>query len=63
MGIEDQDLGLKLTYPGPFARFSAVPIEYRRRPPRVGEHNREIYVGDLGLSEPEFGDLTRRGII
>jgi crotonobetainyl-CoA:carnitine CoA-transferase CaiB-like acyl-CoA transferase len=60
---EDRELGLKLTYPGPFARFSATPIEYRRRPPRVGEHNREIYVGDLGLSEREFGDLARRGII
>ena len=61
--IEDRDLGLKLTCPGPFARFSATPIEYRRRAPRVGEHNREILLGDLGLSEPELGDLTRRGII
>jgi crotonobetainyl-CoA:carnitine CoA-transferase CaiB-like acyl-CoA transferase len=61
--IEDRELGLTLTYPGPFARFSATPIEYRRRPPRVGEHNREILVGDLGLSEREFGDLARRGII
>jgi len=61
--IEDRDLGLKLTYPGPFARFGATPIEYRRRPPRVGEHNRELFVGDLGLSEREFGDLARRRII
>jgi crotonobetainyl-CoA:carnitine CoA-transferase CaiB-like acyl-CoA transferase len=61
--IEDRELGLKLTYPGPFARLSATPIEYRHRPPRVGEHNREIYVGDLGLSEREFGDLARLGII
>ena len=61
--IEDRELGLTLTYPGPFARLSATPIEYRRRPPRVGEHNREIFVGDLGLSEREFGDLARRGII
>lgn len=61
--IEDRDLGLTLTYPGPFARFGATPIEFRRRPPRVGEHNREILVDDLGLSEREFGDLARRGII
>jgi crotonobetainyl-CoA:carnitine CoA-transferase CaiB-like acyl-CoA transferase len=60
---EDRELGLKLTYPGPFARFSETPIEFKRRPPRIGEHNREIYVGDLGLSEHEFGDLARRGII
>ena len=61
--IEDRELGLKLTYPGPFARFSATPITYRRRPPRIGEHNREIYIGELGLTENDFGDLTRGGII
>jgi crotonobetainyl-CoA:carnitine CoA-transferase CaiB-like acyl-CoA transferase len=61
--IEDRELGLKLTYPGPFARLSATPIEFKRRPPRIGEHNREIFVGDLGLSESEFGGLARRGII
>ncbi len=61
--IEDRELGLKLTYPGPFARLSGTPIEFKRRPPRIGEHNREIYIGDLGLNEREFGDLVRRGII
>jgi len=61
--IEDRELGVKLTYPGPFAQFGATPIEFKRRPPRVGEHNHEIYVGELGLSEREFGDLARRGII
>lgn len=29
-------------FPGPFARFSETPIEYRRRPPRLGEHTHEI---------------------
>ena len=61
--IEDRDLGLKLTYPGPFARFSATPISYRRRPPRVGEHNREIYLDELGLSDRELGDLVRQGVV
>ena len=61
--IEDRELGLKLTYPGPFARLSATPITYRRRPPRVGEHNREIYLGDLGLSDRELSDLTTKGVI
>jgi crotonobetainyl-CoA:carnitine CoA-transferase CaiB-like acyl-CoA transferase len=60
---EDRDLGVTLTYPGPFAHFGATPIQYRRRPPRVGEHNREIYLGDLGLSERQFDDFVRRGII
>jgi crotonobetainyl-CoA:carnitine CoA-transferase CaiB-like acyl-CoA transferase len=29
-------------YPGPFAQFSATPIPYRRRAPRLGEHNGEV---------------------
>jgi crotonobetainyl-CoA:carnitine CoA-transferase CaiB-like acyl-CoA transferase len=29
-------------YPGPLAKFSATPLEQRRRPPRIGEHTREI---------------------
>lgn len=30
-------------YPGPFAKFSATPITYRRRAPRIGEHNSEVF--------------------
>ena len=61
--VEHPEIGQAFRYPGPFARFSAKPIAYRRRPPTVGEHNREIYVGELGMSEDEFDQLVRRGII
>jgi crotonobetainyl-CoA:carnitine CoA-transferase CaiB-like acyl-CoA transferase len=61
--LQHPELGRSFPYPGPFARFSAAPIAYRRRPPLVGEHNRELYVNELGLSEDKFADLTRRGII
>ena len=57
------ELGETFRYPGPFAKFSASPIEYRRRPPTVGEHNSEIYRGELGLPETEIARLTRAGII
>jgi crotonobetainyl-CoA:carnitine CoA-transferase CaiB-like acyl-CoA transferase len=50
-------------YPGPFAKISGAPIEYRYRPPAVGEHNREVYVDELGLSERELGQLQARGIV
>jgi crotonobetainyl-CoA:carnitine CoA-transferase CaiB-like acyl-CoA transferase len=53
----------KYTVPGPFVKFSATPIEYRRRPPGIGEHNREVYVGEFGLTESEFFELTRAGVI
>jgi crotonobetainyl-CoA:carnitine CoA-transferase CaiB-like acyl-CoA transferase len=55
--------GIELTYPGPFARFSAHPIEFRRHPPRMGEHNREVLSEWLGLSAGAIADLARKGAI
>jgi len=41
------------TFPGPFARFSESPIEYRRRPPRLDEHAADF--------EPELPRPARTG--
>ena len=57
------ELGQSFRYPGPFASFSATPLAYRRRPPRIGEHNDDIYRGELGLSADEIAALQSRGII
>jgi crotonobetainyl-CoA:carnitine CoA-transferase CaiB-like acyl-CoA transferase len=32
-------------FPGPFAKFSAAPIQYRRRPPLLNEHAAEVPSG------------------
>jgi crotonobetainyl-CoA:carnitine CoA-transferase CaiB-like acyl-CoA transferase len=61
--IEHPELGRSFRYPGPFAKFSESPIRYRLRPPLIGEHNREIYGGMLGMSEREMAQLHERGII
>ena len=45
-----------LTLPGPFARASGCPLELRYPPPGVGEHNRAVYMDELGL-QPQ--DLVR----
>jgi crotonobetainyl-CoA:carnitine CoA-transferase CaiB-like acyl-CoA transferase len=55
--------GATMLYPGPFARFSTKPITFRRPPPAVGEHNREILMSELKMSEGEFAALHRQGII
>jgi crotonobetainyl-CoA:carnitine CoA-transferase CaiB-like acyl-CoA transferase len=55
--------GISVTYPGPFARFGAQPIAFRRRPPLVGEHNHEILVGELKMSERDFCGLQQEGIV
>ena len=61
--VEHPELAQTFTYPGPFAKFSASPITYRRRPPTVGEHNTEIYTDELGFTTQQLADLTTRGII
>ncbi len=43
--LDHPELGCAVTYPGPFARFSETPVSYRRRPPTIGEHNKEILTG------------------
>jgi crotonobetainyl-CoA:carnitine CoA-transferase CaiB-like acyl-CoA transferase len=43
--IDEPGMGARLTYPGPFARSSREGIGMRRRAPRLGEHNAEVYGG------------------
>jgi crotonobetainyl-CoA:carnitine CoA-transferase CaiB-like acyl-CoA transferase len=61
--LEHPELGQAFRYPGPFARFSATPIVYRRRPPLVGEHNREIYIDELGFTAQQLAALQAQGVI
>jgi crotonobetainyl-CoA:carnitine CoA-transferase CaiB-like acyl-CoA transferase len=61
--MEHPELGRSFLYPGPFAKFHESPVTYRLRPPMVGEHNRDIYAGELGLGENELAGLARKGII
>jgi len=52
--------GAPVRHPGPFARFGATPLAYRRRAPRIGEHNREVYERELGL---DVAALTAEGVV
>ncbi|HEY5636018.1 MAG TPA: CoA transferase [Burkholderiales bacterium] len=44
-------------------RFSATPVEYRRAPPLLGQHTREVLVEQLALSEAEIARLAAAGVI
>lgn len=44
-------------------RLSASPVRYRRPPPRLGEHTREILTEVLGMGEESTADLARQGVI
>jgi crotonobetainyl-CoA:carnitine CoA-transferase CaiB-like acyl-CoA transferase len=61
--LEHAELGETVRYPGPFARLSETPIAYRRRPPTVGEHNRAVFVDELGLSDEQLAALQQQGAV
>lgn len=61
--VEHPELDAILTYPGPFAKFSMAACTIRRRAPGVGEHNEEIYGGELELSRRELETLMQEGVI
>lgn len=52
-----------VTYPGVFARFSTTAARIRRRAPRLGEHNDEVFRGELELSPDDLAGLRREGVI
>jgi crotonobetainyl-CoA:carnitine CoA-transferase CaiB-like acyl-CoA transferase len=60
----DQSLfGIPVNYPGMFARFSQTPPLGFRSAPRLGEHNADIYEGELGLKRAEVAQLQEEKII
>lgn len=61
--LEHPDLGEEVVYCGPFIRMSETPVRQSRRAPHVGEHNEEIYTGELGLSHERLAELREQGII
>jgi len=63
VNLKHDELGETITYPGVFGKFSLTPLQIERRAPLIGEHNHDIYVKELGLSESEFSELKTQGII
>ena len=60
--VLDEDLGpIKMTNAFPF--MSETPAEIRHAGPRKGQHNRDILVGELGLSEHELVELEKDNVI
>jgi len=56
-------LGRDLKFPGLFARFSAAETARLRPAPHIGEHNNEIYEGELGLTPAEMKRLREEKVV
>ncbi|HJN87114.1 MAG: CoA transferase [Dehalococcoidia bacterium] len=62
--LHHPELEASVTHPGAFVTNEGEPrVGLRRRPPLIGEHNREIYLDELGLSVEELIGLRRGGVI
>ena len=61
--VEHPELGQTFTYPGAAAVYNTSPWRISRRAPLIGEHNVEIYCGELGLSREELVLLAESGVI
>jgi crotonobetainyl-CoA:carnitine CoA-transferase CaiB-like acyl-CoA transferase len=56
-------LGRNLTYPGLPAKLAARSLKIQKSAPRLGEHNHDIYINEMGISKVKFSTLRRSGVI
>jgi crotonobetainyl-CoA:carnitine CoA-transferase CaiB-like acyl-CoA transferase len=61
--VHHPHLGRSLAYPGFFYLCSHGRHGPRGPAPRVGEHNQEVYVRELGLSPAQMEGLKQEGVI
>lgn len=61
--VEQPEWAKTCKFPGAFAKFSAGTCKIQRRAPWTGEHNKEIYLGELGMSSAELASWEREGVI
>lgn len=61
--VEHPELGRSVMYPGEAAIYNGSPWRITRRAPLIGEHNTDIFCGELGLSPQELCVLTESHVI
>jgi crotonobetainyl-CoA:carnitine CoA-transferase CaiB-like acyl-CoA transferase len=61
--VEHQELGRSFVYPGEAAIYNGSPWRISRRAPLIGEHNTDIFCGELGLSRSELAVLAENCVV
>ena len=51
------------TYPGIMTKWENTPNQIRSSPPKLGEHNEEIYKELLGYTESQYRELVSKGFV
>jgi benzylsuccinate CoA-transferase BbsE subunit len=57
------ELGMSIRMPGLPYRLADSPARLRRRAPLLGEHNLEVYEGELGQSRDQLHQLRSTGVV
>ena len=58
-----EELGTNVTYCGPYVKATEAPPTIWRPPPRIGEHNDEVYREELGMAAAELVAMRHAGVI
>jgi benzylsuccinate CoA-transferase BbsE subunit len=61
-GVEHPELGSTITYPGAWSLSTDYKMHFKKAP-LIGEHNTEIYKGELGFSDNDLIMLKQAGVI
>lgn len=60
--VNHEEIGEMITYPGAPYKFMGTPWNVSRRPPKLGEHTREV-LGEVGLDGARFNLLSELGVV
>ncbi len=63
VGVEHAELDETVTYVGSPCKMTETPGKIARRAPLIGEHNTEIYEGELGFTKDELRQFKANGVI
>ena len=61
--VEHPELNARIRYPGCFAKFSRSKTPAFRPAPRIGEHNTQVYLDELGLTREELNTLAAGHVV
>lgn len=61
--VDHPEFDRSFVYPGEAAIYNGSPWRIAKRAPSIGEHNGEIYCGELGLSRGELAVLAENGVV
>jgi hypothetical protein len=61
--VEHPEFGRRFVYPGEVAIYNGLLWRISRQAPLIGEHNSDIFGGELGLSPQELSMLAESRVI